>query len=218
MFLTSYLADDFLGEQAYLDATQTVVVSASSKTAIAFAHQAQVRGGLEVVGITSPGNVAFCGSTGVYDRVATYADLSGVDPHQRTVVVDLSGDSAVVAQVHTLLAGSVAHSMAIGATRWESFGERHDVPGPRPEFFFAPTQIARRTAEWGAEGFARASGDALEAFIAHSVAWLDVDVASGADAMVAAWADTVGGRVPPSVGRILIPEAADEPGTQEETP
>lgn len=214
LFLTSYLADDFLGEQAYLDATQVVVVSASSKTAIAFAHQAKVRGGLEVVGVTSAGNVEFCAATGVYDRVISYDDLSGddssgVDPHQRTVVVDLSGDSAVVAQLHTLLASSVVHSMAIGATRWESFGQQRDVPGPRPQFFFAPTQIARRTAEWGAEGFARESGTALDAFIAHSMGWLDVDVATGPDAMVEAWSDTVGGRVPPSVGRILVPEVPD---------
>jgi hypothetical protein len=213
LFLTSYLADDFLGEEGYLGATQVVVVSASSKTAIAFAHQARVRGGLEVVGVTSPGNAAFCDDTAVYDRVATYGDLSSVDPHQRTVVVDLSGDSAVVAQLHTLLASSVAHSMAIGATRWESFGERHDVPGPQPQFFFAPTQIARRTAEWGADGFARVSGEALDRFIAHSAGWLDVDVAPGAQAMAEAWADTVAGRVPPSVGRILVPGSPD--GTPE---
>lgn len=217
LFLTSYLADDFLGEEGYFGASQVVVVSASSKTAIAFAHQAKTRGGLEVVGVTSPGNAAFCGATAVYDRVATYGDLSGVDPHQRTVVVDLSGDSAVVAQIHTLLASSVVHSMSIGATRWESFGERHDVPGPPPQFFFAPTQISRRTAEWGAEGFARASGDALSVFLTHSVGWLDVDVATGSQAMAEAWADTVAGEVPPSVGRILIPGASDGAPSHEET-
>lgn len=214
LFLTSYLADDFLGEQGYLGATQVVVVSASSKTALAFAHQVRQRSGLGVVGVTSPSNTVFCAGTGLYDQVLSYDDLAAIDAHRRTVVVDLSGDAAVISAVHAHLGDAVASSMAIGATRWESFGQRHDVPGPRPEFFFAPTQVARRTAEWGPAEFARASGAALGVFIDHSRQWLKVVVADGPAAMAEAWADTVEGRVPPAQGRIVVPggAATDGPG------
>lgn len=205
LFLTSYLADDFLGEQDYLGATRVVVVSASSKTAIAFAHQARQRSGLSVVGVTSPANEEFCRSTGVYDAVVTYDGVGGIDATPSTVVVDLSGDSAVIGGLHSHLGDSVVHSMSIGATRWESFGSGHEIPGPRPAFFFAPTQIARRTAEWGPEEFGRVSGAALDAFIAQSAQWLSVEVGVGPEAMGEAWAATVEGRVPPRRGMILVP-------------
>gem|GEM_PF-2634448 len=39
-----------------------------------------------------------------------------------------------------------------------------ELPGPKPQFFFAPTWIAKRHADWGVAGFNRRAGEATAAF------------------------------------------------------
>ena len=47
----------------YFGAARVIVLSASSKTAIGFAQRAHLRGGVEVVGVTSAGNVEWSSSS-----------------------------------------------------------------------------------------------------------------------------------------------------------
>jgi hypothetical protein len=205
LFLTSYLADDFLADHDLFGASQVVVVSASSKTAIALAFQLHQRPGVAVVGVTSPRNAGFVEGLGLYDTVVTYDDLSSIDA-MPTVVVDMSGDNAVVAGIHRHLGDAVMHSMAIGATHWEDLGGDHDIPGPAPQFFFAPSQITKRTHEWGDVEFAQRSGAALDAFVADSHRWMVVDHASGAAGIAQVYNDTIEGRIAPNRGQIVHPD------------
>ena len=78
LFITSWLIDDFLADNDFFGATANaaqrgvmLLSSASSKTAYGTAFQMAKRAGIEVVGLTSPGNVAFCESLGCYHRVLT---------------------------------------------------------------------------------------------------------------------------------------------------
>jgi hypothetical protein len=204
LFLTSYLADDFLADHDLFGASQVVVVSASSKTAIAMAYQLRQRAGVTVVGLTSQRNAGFVADLGLYDSVVTYDDLSllSVAP---TVVVDMSGDNAVVVGVHRRLGDAVVHSMAVGATHWENVAGGQQIPGPAPEFFFAPSQIAKRTSEWGASEFNRRSGDALAAFVTDSQRWMDVDHSRGPAGIEQVYTDTLEGRIRPERGQIVHP-------------
>ncbi len=204
LFLTSYLADDFLADHDLFGASQVVVVSASSKTAIALASQLHQRPGVTVVGVTSPRNAEFVDGLGLYDSVVTYDDLVSIDAAP-SVVVDMSGDNAVVAGIHEHLADAVKHSMAIGATHWEDLAGGRNIPGPAPQFFFAPSQITKRTREWGDEEFARRSGAALDAFVADSRRWMGVDHSSGTAGMAQVYADTLEGRITPDRGQIVRP-------------
>lgn len=56
--------------------------------------------------------------------------------------------------VHTRLADQLTHSMAVGGTHWdhEADAPPGDLPGSEPTFFFAPSQIAKRSKEWGRAG------------------------------------------------------------------
>src|SRR5690606_19118190 len=54
------------------DAKTVVLSSASSKTALATAHQLRKLGGVECTGLTSPGNEAYVRESGLYDRVVLY--------------------------------------------------------------------------------------------------------------------------------------------------
>lgn len=204
LFLTSYLADDYLADHELFGASQVVVVSASSKTAIALAFQLHQRPGVSVVGVTSARNAGFVDGLGLYDSVVTYDDLTAIDA-QPTVVVDMSGDNAVVAGIHRHLGDAVVHSVAVGATHWEDLAADHDIPGPAPQFFFAPSQIAKRTQEWGTAEFTKRSDAALDAFVADSVRWMTVDHSLGAEGIESVYVDTLEARITPDRGQIVLP-------------
>ena len=55
LFITSWLIDDFLADNDFFGARVMLLSSASSKTAYGTAFQLAQREGIEVVGLTSPG-------------------------------------------------------------------------------------------------------------------------------------------------------------------
>ena len=145
LFTTSFFIDDLLSDSGFHGAEQVVISSASSKTAFALAFCLHRRG-KPVVGLTSAGNVDFVKGLGWYEDVLTYDDLktSGSPALQvPSVYVDMSGDSAVRANIHNN-AADLRFDLMVGATHWESPPAEATLPGPAPEFFFAPTQIAKR--------------------------------------------------------------------------
>lgn len=198
LFVTGFLADGHLALTSG-SATQTVVLSASSKTAIGYAACATARG-VEVVGVTSPRNVDFVRSLPYYDQVVTYDEVDQIAVASSTVV-DMAGVATATAAVHDRLGDSIARSLTIGMSHHEA--ERVPVTaGPAPEFFFAPTASQALIDEKGAERHEREIAEALFAFVDASSDWLTVDVRSGADAVAQAWSDVYDGTVPPNVGVI----------------
>lgn len=81
-------------------------------------------------------------------------------------------------------------------------GAFEDLPGPAPELFFAPTQIAKRSKEWGRDGLDERSGEAGSRFADWAEGWIEVRHASGADAVTAAYRELLAGRVDPRHGQI----------------
>ena len=53
LFITGWLAEDYFADNDWFGARRVLVLSASSKTAIGFAHCADARAGIEVIGVTS---------------------------------------------------------------------------------------------------------------------------------------------------------------------
>src|SRR5262249_31751018 len=157
LFFTSFLIDDFLDDNAFFGADEVVVSSASSKTAIGTAFQVAQRPAIRVVGLTSPGNLAFVDRLGVYDRIVTYDDVDALGD-TRAAYVDVAGDAAVRAAVHAAYGDRLTHSMMVGATRWdEPPAAPSDLPGAAPTFFFFPPPLM----EWqGAGGGGAARGAA----------------------------------------------------------
>ena len=75
LYFTSFLIDDFLDDESMFGTQTAVLSSASSRTSSALAYLLSRRDGIEVVGLTSPGNVEFTESLGVYDRVVPYEEI-----------------------------------------------------------------------------------------------------------------------------------------------
>jgi hypothetical protein len=202
LFMTAFLADDFLAEQAYRGAGCVVISSASSKTAIALAWQLAQGGRVRAIGLTSARNAEFVRGLGCYDQVVVYDDVASL-AKQPAVFVDMAGDGAVRAAVHRHFGDRLAYDCAIGATHWSAPRESPDLAGPPPQFFFAPAQIAKRSREWGPQVLAQRLAAAWTSFCDASDAWLRVVRGSGRAALERVYQDTLAGRAHPAEGHIL---------------
>ena len=151
LFMTSWLIDDFLADQQFFGAGRMLLSSASSKTAYGTAFQLAQREGIEVVGLTSPGNVAFCESLGCYDRVVAYDALEQLDGKPPSVYIDFAGSVGLRTRIHQHFSG-LTYSCAVGASHVQDLGGAGNLPGPRPVMFFAPAQVKKRSTDWGAQG------------------------------------------------------------------
>lgn len=205
LFVTSFLAEDFLFDNGMFGAGQIVVSSASSKTAIALAHCIRARGNTHCIALTSPANVDFVGTVNLYDETAVYDDIESLAEWAPTVYVDMAGNASVNGRVHAHFDDALVHSMAIGATHWDKTGRTPSLAGPAPQFFFAPTQLAKRGKEWGRDVLNGRIDAALSAFIEDSTRWMTVTESRGADGLVATYENLVAGRVDPAAGHIVVP-------------
>jgi hypothetical protein len=206
LFITSWLIDDFMDDNAFFGANVMLLSSASSKTAYGTAFELIKRPGIEVVGFTSAGNKAFCESLGCYSRVLAYEELDQVAADAACVYVDFAGNAAFRKAVHARFA-DLKYSCSIGGTHVEQLGGGRDLAGPRPVLFFAPAQIKKRVAEWGGAEFGKRLVMAWQAFTARvmdkQAPWLVVEQHVGADAVAAAYAQVLAGRGDPRVGHVL---------------
>jgi hypothetical protein len=202
LFFTSFLIDDFLADEAFFGADTIVISSASSKTAIIAAYLLAKREGIEIVGLTSAGNIEFVKGLDVYDSVYLYDDVSKL-PGDRAVYVDISGDSAVRTDIHTHYGDHLAHSAAVGMTHWTQMaqGASH-LEGPRPVFFFAPDRIKKRGADWGTAQLDQNVAEAWAPFAEWASDWLRVERISSEDDIQRAYLELLDGKVDPAVGTI----------------
>ncbi|MDH5176427.1 MAG: DUF2855 family protein, partial [Gammaproteobacteria bacterium] len=161
LFITGWLAEDYFADNDWFGARRVLVVSASSKTAIGFAHCADARPGIEVIGVTSARNHAFTHALGCYDEVVTYEEIARVPRVTPIVSIDMAGNGPVLADVHAHFGDQLRHSMAIGRSHHEAPGRSGNLPGPKPAFFFAPTQVKKRVQDWGARGYQQRIAAAL---------------------------------------------------------
>ncbi len=202
LFYTAFVVDDLFDDQSFYGADAAVLSSASSKTAIATAHLLHARHQMRVVGLTSARNAEFVRSLGCYDEVATYDSVDEI-PIRPTIYADFSGSPTVRFTVHNHFADALVHSTLIGGTHWDEVGGTLDVentPGPAPEFFFAPSQIAKRTQDWGRRELEKRTAESWEKFSKWSDSWLEIVHHSGADEMTDLWTAMLAGDVDPTQG------------------
>jgi hypothetical protein len=212
LFTTSWLIDDFLADNDFFGAAANgatpvlLLSSASSKTAYGTAFQLAQRAGVEVVGLTSAGNLAFCESLGCYDRVLTYDQLDAIAPDAPSIYIDFAGNAPLRRAIHTHCT-SLRYSCSIGATHVSEMGGAKDLPGPKAVLFFAPAQIKKRSEEWGGAVLGQRLLQSWQAFIAEVSKpvqpWLHVVHHTGPAAVQAAYMKVLGGKGDPRLGHIL---------------
>ena len=205
LFFTSFLIDDFLADNEFFGASTVVLASASSKTAFGTAHLLGGREGVTVVGLTSPGNVAFVEGLGCYDQVVTYDKIASL-PTGPAVFVDMSGSAAVVRAVHEHYGDDLTHSAIVGLTHWEDrLGSSDPMPGPAQTMFFAPSQIEKRREEWGPGVIEAKLGAAWGPFIEHVSDWIEIQHGTGVDAVSEVYFELLEDRTRPDTAHVLHP-------------
>ncbi|MEU7652185.1 DUF2855 family protein [Micromonospora taraxaci] len=195
LFFTSFMLADQVVDNDFYGAESLLVSSASSKTAYAAAFELRGRGP-RLVGLTSPGNLAFTRSLGCYDEVVSYDDIDGVDAVP-TVYLDLSGAPSTRATLRRHLGDRLVRDIAVGLTNQTPNADAAE------EVFFAPVQMRKRSQDWGRDGLDRRFTEAWQRFTAVVGGWLDVQVGVGPEALREAWLDVLAGRTPPRVGRVV---------------
>ena len=207
LFVTSFLIDDFLADQAFFGAKRVVLSSASSKTAYGTAFMLAQRNGMQVIGLTSASNRTFVESLGCYTSVLTYdqiGTLASAAPH---VYVDMSGNADVRSRLHHHLGDALKYSCAVGGTHWDAMQSGAKLPGPKPLLFFAPAQIKKRLADWGGAKLQQNTGAAWRAFLDRvtdtKAPWLTVIRAQGGAAIQATVLAMLDGGAAPHEGHIL---------------
>jgi hypothetical protein len=201
LFSLSFFCHAFLEEARYFGARQIVLTSASSKTALGLAFLL-ARGRrcaavpIEIVGLTSPGNLSFVEASGLYDRVLAYEATESLAAAP-SVLVDLAGDTGARAAVHRRLGPLLQHSALAGLTHGNAFGAAEaDLPGPKPVLFFTPDHILRLRREWGADVLRGRLAEAWTAFLAFVAPWLQYEVTATREGIERAYADVLAGGTP----------------------
>jgi NADPH:quinone reductase-like Zn-dependent oxidoreductase len=202
LFMTGFLLADQLADEHFYGARRVLLGSASSKTAISLARLLARAGACEVVGLTSARNAAFVEKLGCYDRVVRYDDLAALPTDAGVAFVDMANDSAATLAVYERLGAQLRASILVGITHWEAPPRTQPLPGPEPQFFFAPSRVEKRTADWGARGLQEKIGAAWREFVDWTRGWLEIERGRRGD-VERVYRDTLEGKARPDRGYVL---------------
>lgn len=207
LFTTSFLIDDLLNEQSFFGALNVVVTSASSKTAQALAFLLATRKreqnlALNIIGLTSKGNMDFVKGLGWYDQTLSYSQISDLDDNQPHVVVDFAGNHSNQYQLQVHLNEQLKYNCLVGLVDWQNQKGEEDLP-QKGSFFFAPTYAQQRQKDWGAAGFQQRVGVAWQKFIGSVQKTLEIESPVGAVGLSQLYIDMLQGNIDPKKGNMV---------------
>lgn len=198
LFITGFVIDDYLADNSFFGADKIILSSASSKTSFSLAYLLHERGDRHVVGLTSTGNKAFVESMGIYDEVVTYDTVDTMDASSKVAFVDMAGNRTVLESLHHHFQDNMVCSCGVGITHWESRdgSAPSELPGAKPEMFFAPTQIQKRLKQSGPEQLQADMAKAWDGFLGRVDNWVTINERSGSDAVAATYQEVLNGAAP----------------------
>lgn len=204
LFRTSFVIDDYLGDNDFFGARRIIIGSASSKTAlgVAFILSKKRKPDIEIVGLSSQSNLPFLNGLDYYDQVIAYDELRSLSIDQPTAYVDMSGDGAVRAEVHEHLGNTLCFDCRVGSTHWSRM-DGAPVPGVQPTMFSMAEQMKKRLSEWGAAEFQRRYTEEWRSFLKSVDGWLDPVEGRGEAMVESVYQQMVAGRSSPERGHIL---------------
>ncbi|MBB2494798.1 DUF2855 family protein [Aquipseudomonas ullengensis] len=210
LFITSFMLADFLEDNDFFGARQVVVSSASSKTAYGTAFCLENNPRVELVGLTSAGNTDFVAELGCYARAVDYNQVESLDPSIPTLYVDFSGSRDLRARIHQHFGNQLVHDCYAGSAQSHEHinSADMDLPGPQPQPYFAPYQIKKRNADWGAEEVTRKFNAAQLAFIKRvgdaQQPWMQVNEHVGLEAAQRLVESLIAGDIDPKAGHAVV--------------
>lgn len=208
LFITSFMGADFLQDNDFFGARRIVVSSASSKTAYGTAFCLAGKYDVELIALTSSGNRSFVEQLGCYNRTMTYGEVTALPTDQPALYLDFSGEEGLRAAVHHHFGDALVYDCFAGSAQNTQFLRDTGLPGPKPEFYFAPVQIRKRNVEWGHDvvnqRFNAAQLDFIRRVSDVKRPWMQVVEHQGYASAQALIEDIHAGRIDPRMGHVLV--------------
>ena len=205
LLLTSFCLWKALKDANWHGAKQIIILSASSKTSIGlgYALRADVDAP-QVVGITSDRNLEKVKRLGIYDQCLSYDTLTGIDAEIPTVIVDMSGNSRVLAALHGRLGDHMKFTHNVGLTHWTHAKPQPGIIKERSAFFFAPGHIQKLLKEWGPNRFEEETSTFLKTTAKKTKSWLKFRQVNGLEELAAIHPAVCQGSLPSDEGLIVV--------------
>ena len=208
LFITSWLVDDFMDDNQYFGASQYLITSASSKTSIALAFAVKKRGKHPSIGMTSSSNKAFVESIGCYDQVISYDEITNLNADIPSILVDMAGGKATLTAIHCHFTEQLCYSCRIGATHHSdilpaNIAKDSGLSGAVPTFFFAPTQLKKRTKDWGSNETMKQIGLSLLDYIEFCRSVISIEHTTNKNDINAIYQRILLGKSDASTGQIV---------------
>ena len=205
LYATSYCIADFLADNDFFGASRIIVGSASSKTAIGLAYGLRdLAPTQQRVGLTSDRNAEQVEALGLYDEVYTYDKLSSIDPARPTVIVDMSGNGAMLSHLHAHLGDNMRFTSNVGITHYDANEMGPHFIAERSAMFFAPGHIKKRAEDWGPGVFEKRALEFWHGATLESRSWLTMQHYDGMTGLAGAYESVLGAKLPPSSGAIVV--------------
>lgn len=201
LYMTAWLCADFLRDSAFFGASRVLILSASSKTALALgAALKRLAPEIQTVGCTSDANLDFVRSTNCYESVHSYEQIEQL-PKTATALVDVAGSKDLLARVHQHFGDALRYSGVLGIShRGELAKENDALPGPKPQLFFAPHQVKKRIEQHGQGWIEQNSRADWEDFLQVSENWLEAHVETDFASIQASYLSLLAGQASASRG------------------
>jgi hypothetical protein len=203
LYTTSWLVDDFMADNQYFSASQYLITSASSKTSIALAFAIKERGELPSIGITSAANKLFVESLGCYQQVISYDEVSKIDGDVPSILVDMAGSQKTLTAIHKHFSEKLRYSCRVGVTHHEDQVVNDKLPGAKPIFFFAPTQLTKRTDEWGGRETMQQIGGSLLRYIEFCRSFMTVKHTKDKNQINTIYQAVLSGKADAAIGQVV---------------
>ncbi|MGB6137405.1 MAG: DUF2855 family protein, partial [Shewanella sp.] len=161
-------------------------------------------------GITSEANIAFVERLNCYDKVISYQRIQDLANNVSSILVDMAGGKTTLAAIHHHFADKLKYSCRIGATQHHDIelnqtAQSTELPGATPTFFFAPTQLKKRTLDWGAGETMKQMSLALLQYIAFCKSVISIKHTHQLDNLNDVYQSVLAGSAEASIGQIILP-------------
>jgi hypothetical protein len=204
LYATSFCLYDFLVDNKWFGASQIVVISASSKTAIGLAMAlAEDASAPDTVALTSSGNVGTVSKLRLYASVHAYDDIASIDASIPTTIVDMSGSGKVLSELHGHLGENMRYCAIVGVTHYNDNEMGPNFIRERSAMFFAPGHIQKRASDWGPGVFEKKAFVFWRDAAIKSRAWLKFDHVLGLKGLETAYSKVLSGESSPDRGVIV---------------
>jgi hypothetical protein len=186
LVILSFVLHYHLKASRWFNADEIVVISASSKTALGFAFLA--RSEVSCTGLTSLPHQRWVEATGVYEKVCEYGLGADGILGSRVLIIDFSGNAAVLKRTVLELGSRVVWIVKVGYTHVaQTVVPGDEEESARSEVFFGPDHIERLVKNLGGAEFNKNFENALAPFVDASKSWFTFHCVDGKAKLVDAY-------------------------------